>query len=57
MLSDESGEARKAYIVGRGLKGFSEGRVTFFVDSQGVVRYVLSFRILAFSVNLTFAVQ
>ncbi|KAI0284039.1 peroxiredoxin Q [Russula aff. rugulosa BPL654] len=40
MLSDESGEARKAYSVGRGLMGLSEGRVTFFIDSQGVVREV-----------------
>lgn len=44
MLSDESGEARKAYSVGRGLMGLSEGRVTFFIDSQGVVRYVLRFK-------------
>jgi thioredoxin-dependent peroxiredoxin len=43
MLSDESGEARKAYSVGRGLMGLTEGRVTFFVDSEGVVRYVLCF--------------
>jgi peroxiredoxin len=43
MLSDESGEARKAYSVSRGLMGLSEGRVTFFIDSQGVVRYVLCF--------------
>lgn len=40
MLSDESGEARKAYSVSRGLMGLSEGRVTFFVDKEGVVRYV-----------------
>jgi peroxiredoxin Q/BCP len=40
MLSDESGEARKAYSVSRGLMGLSEGRVTFFVDSDGVVRDV-----------------
>jgi len=40
MLSDESGEARKAYSVTRGLMGLSEGRVTFFVDSQGIVRDV-----------------
>ncbi|KAH9990799.1 peroxiredoxin Q, partial [Russula vinacea] len=40
MLSDESGEARKAYSVGRGLMGLTEGRVTFFVDSEGVVRDV-----------------
>jgi peroxiredoxin Q/BCP len=40
MLSDESGEARKAYSVSRGLMGLSEGRVTFFVDKEGVVRDV-----------------
>lgn len=40
MLSDESGEARKAYGVSRGMMGLTEGRVTFFVDSDGVVRYV-----------------
>jgi len=40
MLSDESGEARKAYSVGRGLMGLTEGRITFFIDSKGVVRYV-----------------
>jgi len=38
MLSDASGEARKAYSVGRGMMGLSEGRVTFFVDSGGIVR-------------------
>jgi peroxiredoxin Q/BCP len=38
MLSDESGEARKAYDVQRGLMGLTEGRVTFFIDSEGVVR-------------------
>lgn len=46
MLSDQSGEARKAYSVGRGLMGISEGRVTFFIDSQGVVRYALRFKTL-----------
>ena len=38
MLSDESGEGRKAYSVPRGMMGLTEGRVTFFIDSQGVVR-------------------
>ena len=38
MLSDESGEARKAYNVGRSLMGLTAGRVTFFIDSKGVVR-------------------
>lgn len=40
MLSDESGVARKAYSVSRGLMGLSEGRVTFFIDSDGIVQYV-----------------
>ncbi|KAI0250762.1 peroxiredoxin Q [Lactifluus subvellereus] len=40
MLSDESGEARKAYSISRRMMGLSEGRVTFFVDSEGVVRDV-----------------
>ncbi|KAH9080491.1 thioredoxin-like protein [Lactarius deliciosus] len=40
MLSDESGAARKAYGVSRGLMGLSEGRVTFFIGSDGVVRDV-----------------
>ena len=60
MLSDESGEARKAYSVGRGLMGLSEGRVTFFIDSQGVVRYVLRFKSLSLPPRqkiLTFAAQ
>ena len=38
MLSDESGDGRKAYSVARGMMGLTEGRVTFFIDSQGVVR-------------------
>ncbi|KAH9042081.1 peroxiredoxin Q [Lactarius pseudohatsudake] len=40
MLSDEAGAARKAYGVSRGLMGLSEGRVTFFIGSDGVVRDV-----------------
>ncbi len=39
VLSDANGEARKAYHVGKGLFGLAEtARVTFFVDSKGVVR-------------------
>ncbi|OBZ68894.1 hypothetical protein A0H81_11392 [Grifola frondosa] len=39
VLSDVNGEARKAYHVGKGLLGFAEtSRVTFFIDSKGVVR-------------------
>ncbi|KAF8586290.1 peroxiredoxin Q [Ramaria rubella] len=42
VLSDSKGEARKAYQVKKGLLGLTEGRVTFFIDSKGVVRGVLS---------------
>ena len=39
MLSDANGEVRKAYHVGKGLFGFAEtARVTFFIDSKGIVR-------------------
>ncbi|KDN33170.1 hypothetical protein RSAG8_13741, partial [Rhizoctonia solani AG-8 WAC10335] len=40
MLCDTEGEARKKYQVGKGLLGFSEARVTFCVDKEGVVRNV-----------------
>ena len=42
LLSDEDGEARKAYSVGKGLLGLSEGRVTYFINKDGTVRYVSS---------------
>ena len=39
MLIDTSGEARKAYSVGKGLFGLAEtARVTFIIDSKGIVR-------------------
>ncbi|CCM01882.1 uncharacterized protein FIBRA_03953 [Fibroporia radiculosa] len=38
ILSDTSGEARKAYQVGKGLMGLTDARVTFFIDSEGMVR-------------------
>ncbi|KAH9933122.1 AhpC-TSA-domain-containing protein [Epithele typhae] len=39
VLSDEKGEVRKAYSVGKGLFGLVEtARVTFIIDSKGVVR-------------------
>ncbi|KAI0632177.1 AhpC-TSA-domain-containing protein [Trametes polyzona] len=42
VLSDAKGEARKAYHVGKGLLGLAEtARVTFLIDSKGVVRDVL----------------
>jgi len=42
ILSDEKGEARKAYHVGKGLMGLTaSSRVTFIIDSDGIVRDVL----------------
>jgi len=38
VLSDSSGEFRKLYGVGKGLLGLVNARVTYFVDSKGVVR-------------------
>ena len=38
VLSDPSGEFRKLYGVGKGLLGLVDARVTYFVDSKGVVR-------------------
>ena len=35
VLSDEKGDARKAYGVGKGMLGFSEARVTFVLDRKG----------------------
>jgi len=41
LLSDESGEARKAYNVGNYLFTSSSTRTTFVIDRKGVVRAVL----------------
>lgn len=41
VLSDSAGEFRKLYGVGKGLMGLVEARVTYFVDSKGVVRDAL----------------
>lgn len=41
VLSDSAGEFRKSYGVGKGIFGLTEARVTYFVDSKGVVRDVL----------------
>jgi thioredoxin-dependent peroxiredoxin len=38
ILSDEKGEARKAYGVGKGMLGLGDARVTFVIDGKGVVR-------------------
>jgi peroxiredoxin Q/BCP len=39
VLSDSAGEFRKLYGVGKGILGLVDARVTFFVDSKGVVRW------------------
>jgi len=41
LLSDPGGETRKAYGVGRTL-GLLEGRVTFVIDTEGIVRMAFS---------------
>ncbi|KAK0221928.1 peroxiredoxin Q [Armillaria fumosa] len=38
---DEKGEARRAYHVGRGLWGLADLRVTFVIDSKGIIRDAL----------------
>ncbi|KAI0785239.1 thioredoxin-like protein [Abortiporus biennis] len=38
ILSDEKGEARKAYSIGKALFGLTDARTTFIIDSKGVVR-------------------
>jgi peroxiredoxin Q/BCP len=41
LLSDEDGEARKAYGVGKSM-GLFPGRVTFVIDPDGIVREVFN---------------
>ncbi|KIJ38708.1 hypothetical protein M422DRAFT_145268, partial [Sphaerobolus stellatus SS14] len=40
ILSDARHAARKAYQVKKGHMGFTEGRVTYFIDSRGIVKDV-----------------
>jgi len=41
VLSDSAGEFRKSYGVGKGILGLVDARVTYFVDSKGVIRDVV----------------
>ncbi|KZT73827.1 AhpC-TSA-domain-containing protein [Daedalea quercina L-15889] len=41
VLSDAKGEARNAYHVGKGLMGLTDARITFVIDTKGIVRDVL----------------
>jgi len=46
ILSDADGSARKAYHVSKSAFGLIEGRETFFIDSQGVIRDVCTDAVL-----------
>jgi thioredoxin-dependent peroxiredoxin len=39
LLSDASGALRKSFGVPRGMFGLSEGRVTYVIDKDGVIRH------------------
>jgi len=41
LLSDADGQVRKAYSVGRGLLGLVSARITFCIDSDGIICEVL----------------
>jgi len=41
VLSDSTGEFRRLYGVGKGIIGLVDARVTYFIDSKGVVRDVV----------------
>ena len=45
LLTDADGVVRKRYGVGKAL-GILDGRITFVIDTQGVVRHVFSSRLL-----------
>lgn len=42
LLSDEGGKLRKLYDVPRSIFGFVDGRVTYVIDRQGIVRHVFN---------------
>lgn len=44
LLTDADGAVRKLYGVGKAL-GFLDGRITYVIDTRGVVRHVFSSRI------------
>jgi len=45
LLSDADGAVRKLYGVGKAL-GILDGRITYVIDTKGVVRHVFSSRLL-----------
>lgn len=42
LLSDDKGQVRKAFGAPRFLLGLADGRVTYVVDGQGVIRHVFN---------------
>jgi len=56
VLSDEHGEARKAFHCAKGLMGLSEGRLSFVIDQKGVVRDVMD-SVLNYNGHVKFALQ
>ncbi|KAI0035198.1 peroxiredoxin Q [Vararia minispora EC-137] len=56
VLSDEKGDARKAFQCGKGLMGLSEGRLSFIIDKEGVIRDVMD-SVLNYNGHVKFALQ
>jgi len=56
VLSDEKGDARKAYKVQRGMLGLTEGRITFFIDKAGTVTDVYD-SVMNFHAHVKFATK
>ncbi len=42
LLADEKGDVRKLYEVPRALLGLLPGRVTYVIDSKGIIRYIFN---------------
>lgn len=45
LLADEGGKVRKQYDVPKSLFGLIDGRVTYVIDRQGIVRHVFNSQI------------
>jgi peroxiredoxin Q/BCP len=54
VLSDSEGAARKAYHVGKSLFGLFPARVTFLIDSDGIIQYVFNGILWLFAVRDSF---
>ncbi|KZV67087.1 peroxiredoxin Q [Peniophora sp. CONT] len=56
ILSDEKGDARKAFQCGKGLMGLSEGRISFVIDNKGVIRDVMD-SVINYNGHVKFALK